>query len=98
MPRLSSIMTQKISLLPANAPDTPPKQNIRVLPMKNAMTVVHTADLLVFAKRVKLGVEVPPLTKEPMTRPTPENIVRPPVDFSKIAVRPPPCTVAVTIA
>ena len=91
-------MTQKISLLPTNAPATPPKQNISVLPMKKAMTVVQTAALLPFAKRVKFGVAVPPLTKEPITSPTPEKIVSFPVDLAKIAARPPPCTVAVTMA
>ena len=56
-----------MSSLPVKAPPTAPKQNIRVLPKKKAMTVVHTAMRLFLAKRIKLGVAVPPEMKEPIT-------------------------------
>ena len=59
--------------------------------MKKAITVVITAILPVLAKRVKLGVAVPPLTKEPMTRPTPPNRLMLPEFWAKMAARPPPC-------
>ena len=67
-----------------------------VLPRKNATTVVMTATSGVFAKRVKLGVAVPPDTNEPTTRPIATVSVIP-VDWLKIASRPPPSRVAATI-
>ena len=63
-----------------NAPPIAPKQNIRVFPRKNAITVVHTATLLFFAKRIKFGVAVPPEIKDPITYPTPVNKVIDPTD------------------
>ena len=58
-----------MSSWPLKAPPTAPKLNMRVLPRKKATTVVMTATAGVFAKRVKLGVAVPPDTNEPTTRP-----------------------------
>ena len=46
-----------------------------MLPMKKAMTVVMTAEVVVFAKRVKFGVALPPETKLPMTRPIAVTVV-----------------------
>ncbi len=42
------------------------------------MTVVIMATLFDFANRVKLGVAVPPLTKEPITSPTPAKMLSSP--------------------
>ena len=66
---------------------------MRELPRKKAITVVDTATALFLAKRTKLGVAVPPLTKEPITKPTPARIDRPPEDLAKMAVSPPPSIV-----
>ena len=61
------------------------------------MTVVMTAVLLWLANRVKLGVAVPPLTKDPITSPTPPKRVMLPAFLAKMATRPPPSTVAVVM-
>ena len=45
--------------------------------MKNAITVVMTAEVVDFAKRVKLGVALPPETKLPITRPMAATVVMP---------------------
>ena len=65
--------------------------------MKNAITVVTTALMLFLAKRVKLGVAVPPETKEPITRPTAVNRVMLPAFLANMATKPPPSAVAVTM-
>lgn len=61
------------------------------------MTVVTMAILAFLEKRVKFGVVVPPLTKEPMTRPTPSNRVRLPAFFANMALSPPPSLEAMTM-
>ena len=45
--------------------------------MKKAITVVMTAEVADFAKRVKLGVALPPETKLPITRPMAATVVMP---------------------
>ena len=86
-----------MSSFPVKAPPTAPKANIRELPRKKAVTVVLTAAALFLAKRTKLGVAVPPLTKEPITSPTPARTVSSPEDLAKMAARPPPSTAERTI-
>ena len=86
-----------MSSAPVNAPPIAPKQNINVLPKKNAITVVQTAILLFFANRIKFGVAVPPEIKEPITYPIPVNTLIFPADCANTATRPPPSVVAVTI-
>ena len=65
--------------------------------MKKAITVVMMAILAFLEKRVKFGVAVPPLTKEPITRPTASNSVSPPAFFANTALSPPPSLAAVTM-
>ena len=67
-----------------------------MLPMKKAMTVVMTAEVVVFAKRVKFGVALPPETKLPMTRPIAVTVVIP-WFCPKTAWRPPPSFTAAII-
>ena len=86
-----------MSSLPVNAPPTAPKQNIRMLPIVNAITVAMTVDLFVLPKRAKLGVAEPPEMNEPITAAMPPRRVMLPVDLSKMATNPPPSTVAVTM-
>ena len=76
------IITSKISLPPTYTDEIPPKKNISELPMKNATTVVIIPTFPFLAKRVKLGVAVPPDTKEPITRPAPPITVRVPLDLA----------------
>ena len=71
-----------MSLPPTYTEDTPPKKNMRELPRKNATTVVMAPTLPFLAKRVKLGVAVPPETKEPTTSPAPPMTVRVPLDLA----------------
>ena len=75
--RFRAIITSKISFPPTYTPLNAPKQNIRLFPRKKAMMVVQTAAFGVFAKRAKLGVAVPPLTKEPITIPAPVMMLSP---------------------
>ena len=61
--------------------------------MKNAITVVMTAEVVDFAKRVKLGVALPPETKLPITRPMAATVVMP-WFWPKTAAIPPPALTA----
>ena len=62
-------------------------KNMREFPRKKAMTVVMTPVLPSFANLEKLGVAVPPETKEPTTRPAPEMTVREPELFANCCTR-----------
>ena len=65
-----------MSLPPTQIDETAPKQNIRLLPMKKAMTVIMHPILPLLANRVKLGVALPPETKLPTTSPAPPMMPR----------------------
>ena len=58
-------ITSAISEFPVTIAPTAPNKNIKEFPIKNAITVVHTAVFLVFANLAKSGVAVPPLINEP---------------------------------
>ena len=68
--------------------ETAPKRNISELPMKKAKTVVHRPTRALLAKRVKLGVAVPPETKLPMTRPAPAMTPKFLVPCANCSIRP----------
>ena len=94
-------ITSKISLAlpPTKMEETAPKQNIKLLPMKKAITVVQKPVLASLAKRVKLGVAVPPETKEPTTRPAPLMMVKSPLLLANCsAMVPSPCAMAINMA
>ena len=62
--------------------------------MKKATTVEMVLDLASFANLVKLGVAVPPDTKEPITRPAPPITLKVPLEAANwsMMVPSPLCT------
>ena len=68
-----------------------------MLPIVNAITVTTVTPSLVLPKREKFGVAVPPLMNEPMDGSDAAQQRHAAVDLSKMATRPPPSIVAVTM-